>query len=592
MQVLAEPGTLSDEGKTIFISMSPEERVGQIFMPAISAMDSQGTREMNPNLSGMLDQIHPGGVILFSRDLESVEQVVRLTDALQVEGNSPVGNNTVPLFISIDQEGGDISRLPFGPRMPGNMALGATRSSNVTRSVASTIGKELSSLGITMNFAPVLDVETNQNNPVIGIRSFGSDPNLVSEMGDAYISGMHDAGIICSGKHFPGHGDVDIDSHLGLPLENHTRERMNEVELVPFKSAITAGVDAIMTAHIIFPAYDNSTSQGADGVQVPTPATLSKPILTGLLREELGFDGLIITDAMMMKAITDNYGTGDAAIRAIRAGADIILYPEPVDEAYEAVISAYREDPEIQGRVDDSVHRILAMKEKYGMLPVTSEAEASHDRDIKARIAYAQDICLGDDAFTIEREAAEQSVTLITDNSRLIPLSGSGLTNITVFSPTIAFANETSLALNETLNQQGYYPSITQFAYTNQSYLSDEQITAIHETSLIILLTSSSNATQRTDAYWMVPFARSIVQEAGESDIPVIGISLNQPYDILFIQNIPVSFAAYAGRLGGQNVKSVIRAIFGEIPTKGILPVDISDENGTVLFKAGSGIIR
>lgn len=592
MHVLADPATLSGEAEKIFSTMSPEERVGQIFMPAISSMDSDGTREMNPYLAGMLDRIHPGGVILFSRDLDSVEQVVRLTDALQVQGNSPVGNNTIPLFISIDQEGGYLTRLPFGPRMPGNMALGATRSPELTRSVASTIGKELSSLGINMNFAPVLDVETNQNNPVIGIRSFGSDPNLVSEMGDAYISGMHDAGMICSGKHFPGHGDVDIDSHIGLPREEHNRTRMNEVELVPFKSAIRSGVDAIMTAHIIFPAYDNSTNQGPDGAQIPTPATLSKPILTGLLREELRFDGLIITDAMMMKAITENYGTGDAAIRAVRAGADIILYPEPVEEAYEAVLTAYREDPEIQGRVDESVRRILGMKEKYGMMPVNSDAGASHDRDIKPRIAHAQNICLGDEAFAIEREAAEHSVTLITDNSHLIPLSRLGLTNITLFSPTMAFANETTLALNETLNTRGYYPRVTQFIYTNQSDLSEEQKTAIHETSLVILLTSSANATQRTDVYWMVQFAHSLLQEAGVSNVPVIGLALNQPYDIMYMRDIPVYFATYAGRPGGQNVQSAIKAIFGDISSKGLLPVDISDENGIVLFEAGTGIIR
>lgn len=220
---------------------------------------------------------------------------------------------------------------------------------------------------------------------------------------------MHTAGIICSGKHFPGHGDVDVDSHIGLPLENHNKTRMNEVELVPFKSAINLGVDAIMTAHIIFPAYDNATNQVQGGKEVPTPATLSKPILTGLLLDELSFDGLIITDAMMMKAIQDNFKNGDSAVRAVRAGADIILYPDPIDEAYDAVLAAYKTDPEIQARVDESVRRIISMKEKYGLITRSSSGEKTSDANLTSRITAARKTCLGDETAAIEREAAEKN---------------------------------------------------------------------------------------------------------------------------------------------------------------------------------------
>lgn len=582
---------VSPETEQIFQNMTQEERVGQLFMPAISSGSSNGTQEMTPELKEMLDRIHPGGVILFARDISSVEQLVTLTDSLQNTGSLLDSGEKIPLFISIDQEGGVITRLPFGTRMPGNMALGAGKSPEITRRVAQTIGNELSSLGINMNFAPVLDVETNQNNPVIGIRSFGADPELVSTLGDAYIAGMHDAGIICSGKHFPGHGDVDIDSHLGLPLENHTKARMNEVELVPFKSAIGSGVDAIMTTHIIFPAYDNSTNILEDGTEAQTPATLSKPILTGLLRDELSFDGLIITDAMMMKAIVDNFKTGDAAVRAIRAGADIILFPDPIDDAYSAVLTSYKSDPEIRTRVDDSVKRILAMKEKYGIIDLSRSGNTS-DLNNDSQIAYAQKICLGEEAFMVEQEAADKTVTLVSDKNNLIPFSGENLRSIIIFSPTTSFTNETSEAVNETLQNQGYSPEIITFTYQNQVNLSTDQKIAVTNASLIILGTSSSNATQRTDNYFIPLFSRDLLDFARDYDLPVIGLSLNQPYDIMYMQDIPVYFATYAGRTGGQNVRSAVRAIFGEIPITGTLPVDISEENGTIIYPMNSGIIE
>ncbi len=587
---------LSDSSESIhidlvFSNMTDEERVGQIFMPAISPLSGNGTQEMTPELQSMLKKIHPGGVILFARDLSSVEQVATLTDALQIEGPVLEHGDKIPLFISIDQEGGLINRIPFGPRMPGNMALGASRSTETTRRVAKTIGDELSSLGINMNFAPVLDVETNQNNPVIGIRSFGSDPNLVAELGDAYIAGMHDAGIICSGKHFPGHGDVDIDSHLGLPLENHSKARMNEVELVPFKSAIATGVDAIMTAHIIFPAYDNTTTLLDDGTEVATPATLSKPILTGLLREELSFDGLIITDAMMMKAIIDNFKTGDAAVRAVRAGADIILYPDPVDEAYEAVLAAYQSDPEMKARVDESVRRILSMKDKYGIInPYVSEKNPIPD--MASRIAHAQEVCLGEEAYAVEREASEQTVTLLSDQNNRVPFSCSEMKSIAIFTPTMPFTNETSLAVEEICNQQGYSPEIFAYTYQNETELSEEQQQSVMNASLVILGTSSSNATQRTNEYYIPQFSRYLLDFASEYKIPVAGFALNQPYDIMFMQDVPIYVATYAGRAGGQNIHSAIRALFGNIPITGTLPVNIENENGTIIFPMNSGIIR
>jgi beta-N-acetylhexosaminidase len=570
--------------------MTPEERVGQMFMPAISASGSNGSQVMTSDLARMIDTIHPGGVILLARDLADPKQVIQLTDALQNQSPVLKDGSRIPLFISIDQEGGYINRLPFGPRMPGNMALGASGKADLTRKVASAIGNELSSLGINMNFGPVLDVETNQNNPVIGIRSFGSNPKEVSRLGGAYIGGMHDAGIICTGKHFPGHGDVDVDSHVGLPLENHTKERMNEVELVPFVSAIGSGVDGIMTAHIIFPAYDNNTVTRKDGTKVPIPATLSKPILTGLLREDLSFNGLIITDAMMMKAIQDNYQTTDAAVMAVRAGADIILYPDPVEDAYAAVVAAYNTDPEIQAQVNASVERIIRVKQQYGILESKSSS-VTNTRDLGSRLDHAQESCLGDDIFALEKEAAEQTVTLISDPGGIVPVNLSQHSRIVILSPSASFTQEISDGVNATTIIPTSEFFISAYTYTNQTNLSDEQRSAVMNSSLVLFGTVSTNATQRSATSATPVFSRDLLQVARESGSVVVGLALNQPYDIMYMPDIPVYFATYAGRTGGQNVKSAIRALFGEIPITGTLPVDIEDPLGSVMYPVGTGII-
>lgn len=587
-------GVLADitgpDPSLLLSEMTSRERVGQVFMPAISMQESNGTPEMTSGLKTMLDTIHPGGVILLSRDLVSPEQVLNLTESLQDHTLQNQSRVSVPLFIGIDQEGGYIIRLPFGPRMPGNMALGATGSVDQTREVAKTIGTGLRALGINMNFAPVLDVETNQNNPVIGIRSFGEDPEAVARHGDAYIDGMHDAGILSTGKHFPGHGDVDVDSHFGLPREDHTRERMDAVELVPFRAAIAHGVDAIMTAHIIFPAYDNSTTLLADGSEMPTPATLSRPILTGLLRDELGFEGLIITDAMMMKAITDRFTPGEAAVQAIRAGADIVLYPDDLDAAYEAVLAAYEADPEIQERVNASVLRILTLKQRSlsGIVHGTGPEDSS---DHAARLVAVQDAWLSTSAYEVERIASEQAVTLVSDRDRIIPLSFPQEGTIIIFSPSDSFEAEIAAAVNETGAASGHVPTIVSFQYANQTSLTDEQRNAMQDASLILLATSSNTAEQRSETGNSSRFSGDLLSYAVNEEVPVIGLALNQPYDIIFMQDIPVYIATYAGRSGGQNVRSAIRAIFGEIPFTGRLPVPITDADGTVIYQVGTGIV-
>ncbi len=269
--------------KTIVEGMSVEEKVGQMLMPDFRNWQRQGESkatgftEMNDEVGSIIQKYHLGGVILFAENVVGTEQTVRLIDGLQN------ASTELPLFITIDQEGGIVTRLQTGTNLPGNMALGATRSEKYAYQTGKIIGEELSSLGVNVNFGPSLDVNNNPDNPVIGVRSYSSNPELVSKLGIQTIKGLQRTDIAATAKHFPGHGDTATDSHYGLPLVTHDKDRLHAVELLPFQNAIDEGVDMIMTAHVQFPAFDDTTYiSKKDGQEILVPATLSKKVLTGL----------------------------------------------------------------------------------------------------------------------------------------------------------------------------------------------------------------------------------------------------------------------------------------------------------------------
>ncbi|MCL6457729.1 MAG: hypothetical protein K6T85_06960 [Gorillibacterium sp.] len=325
---------------------SLEEKVGQMFMCGFDgAVPSEGIREL------IVDK-RIGGIIYFRRNVEHAAQVADLSRALQ-EING--GEQATPLFIAIDQEGGMVSRIDREITLiPGAMALGAAGTVEDVYQTAVISGRELRLLGINLNFAPSVDVNNNPLNPVIGVRSYGEDPISVAEMGVAAVRGYGHAGVAATVKHFPGHGDTEFDSHLGLPLIPHNEERLWEVELYPFIQAIEAGVDAVMTAHVVFPAFGNAE----------LPATLAASVVTDLLRIRLGFNGVIVTDCLEMKAISDVYGIAGGAVMAVEAGADVILVSHTLAEqraAIEAVTDAVRVGRIPLQQIDNSVKRILVL---------------------------------------------------------------------------------------------------------------------------------------------------------------------------------------------------------------------------------------
>lgn len=331
-------------------NMSLEEKVGQLFQVGFQS------KSIDREIKDLIENYHIGGVIYFTRNIENLEQTASLSKNLQeLALDSGAG---IPLFISVDQEGGKVRRIKDLTYFPANIEIGATGDKELSRKAAAVTAKELKGLGINVNLAPVLDVNNNPANPVIGERSFGADPILVAEMGVAYIKGLQAEGIIATAKHFPGHGDTAVDSHFDLPVINHSRERLDQVELYPFKKAIEAGVDSIMVAHIYF-----STIESEAGI----PATLSKAVLNDLLREDLNFEGVIITDDLEMGAITNFLGTAAGAVKTIEAGADIVLISHSYDkqkQAIEAVIAAVENGRISEKRIEESLRRIIKLKGK------------------------------------------------------------------------------------------------------------------------------------------------------------------------------------------------------------------------------------
>ncbi len=325
--------------------MTIRDTVGQLLMVGFQGPEPSQT------FLDWVQECRPGGVILFSRNLAAPEQVARLTNALQAQAPGS------PLLMAIDEEGGPVSRLPQGfTTFPAASGVAARHAPDAVYEAAAVTAQELRAVGINMNLAPILDVNSNPANPIIGDRAYGTGPEQVRTYGMAAIRGLEDNGVIPCGKHFPGHGDTLTDSHHVLPMVEADRARLDAVELVPFREAIRCGVPAIMTAHVRYPALD------ADA-----PATLSRPILTDLLRNRLGFQGVTLTDDMEMRAILDHQPIGEASVRALQAGADMVLIchqQERQQEAVAAIEQALERGALSWENVTTSAARIRALKEK------------------------------------------------------------------------------------------------------------------------------------------------------------------------------------------------------------------------------------
>ncbi|MBN2908959.1 beta-N-acetylhexosaminidase [Polycladomyces sp. WAk] len=534
--------------------MSLDEKVGQMFMVGFQPDRWGSSAGLSAHARELIRRHHVGGVILFSRNIQNPRQVGELTNQLQQM--AVAFEPHVPLLIAVDQEGGEITRVDGATEFPGNMAQGATFDPDTAYASAKTVGRELRAMGINLNLAPVLDVNNNPANPVIGVRSFGENPRMVAEMGTSAIRGYHEGEVLTAVKHFPGHGDTHVDSHVGLPSVTHDRKRLDAVELVPFREAIRGGADMVMTAHITFPAIDPAPG---------TPVTLSHRALTGLLREELGFQGVIITDDMEMGAIAKRFGTPQAAVRAIQAGADMVLVAHSLSaqrSAIAAVKQAVQSGKISEERIDESVRRILRLKaERLGKHAVAKQVYAHPDE--------AERVVGSPQAARQAEAVAARAVTLVQDPDRRLPLRPGWLPRVLVVSP------EKPVALSRLLSDAGF----------RVETLGIDADPAAAERRRVVESAKDADAVVvgLTGAV-LHPQQAELVRQLEGTGKPVIALGLNTPYDVAKLPRNTTYLALY-----GSNpvlLDAAVKALTGRMPLKGRLPVSIPGK-----YAAGAGML-
>ncbi|AIY04446.1 glycoside hydrolase family protein [Planococcus sp. PAMC 21323] len=543
--------------------MTMEEKVGQMLMPDFRKWNGQNVTTLLPEIEQLVKEYHLGGVILFRENVVTTEQTTKLVDDYQQAAEK---HN---LLMTIDQEGGIVTRLQSGTDMPGNMALGATRSTEITENVGRAIGEELSALGINMNFAPSFDINNNPDNPVIGVRSFGEKPELVADLGVAYTKGLQQTGTAATAKHFPGHGDTAVDSHLGLPSVPYDLERLKAVELYPFQKAMEANIDAIMTAHVTFPKIDDTkVISQKDGTEINLPATLSYKVLTELMREDMGYEGVIFTDALNMQAIADHFGPVDAVIRAVNAGTDIVLMPVGLEQVAAGLYEAVRSGEISQERIDASATRILSLKMKRGILKEESPVSLAE------KTANALQVVGSEQHKQIEKQAAEKSITLVK-NEGVLPLAP------TPEELLVVVGNSSSAELYKEIkarHEQTVWIEATK-------PLTASQLETLNTAQAVIVGTSTSSLSQRSPGSDQMKLINQVI---AESQAPVVGVAIRNPYDIMAYPEIDAYLTQYSFRTASY--KAMAATIMGELNPTGKLPVTIPNLAGEVFYEYGHSV--
>lgn len=525
--------------------LSLERKVGQLLLAGVRSPDEVAEDERWVR-EGKL-----GGVILYRGSFITPQDALALVARLQQAARETGG---LPLLVAADQEGWPFNETIAGATVfPGNMALGATRRPDWAHEAARVGAREMRAMGMHWNLAPVADVNTNPDNPIIGVRSFGESPALVAEMVRASVLGYRDGGILAAAKHFPGHGDTSVDSHEGLPLVTHPMGRIRAIELVPFKAAIAAGVQTIITAHVVYPSLDAER----------LPATLSSNILGNLLRHELGFQGLIVGDDLEMQAITDRYHRGRGAVMAIRAGADIVILSRAGagrDEVFSALLEAARSGEISAARLDGAVQHVLAAKQRAGVLGSPRPPVPLSEIGLAPHRALAQQI-------------ADRAVTLLRNQDRLLPLShGIRLTAI-VAAPS-RFAPEVD-RLQALLDRRARAQLLVLPSNPASTDI-QRAVDAAAGTDVVLVGT----------LHWGEAFPqgqRRLAEAFVHSGHRTVFVALGNPYDLRFYPEAKTYLCSYGTT--EPALEALTRVLFGEISPRGHLPVTIPN-----LYQVGSGM--
>lgn len=488
----------------------------------------------------------PAGFSLFRAfNVEQPAQVRRLTAELQQAARA---TGLPPFLIAADQEGGQLMAIGDGvTQLPGNLALGAAGSADLARKAGWVLGRELAAMGLNVNFAPVCDVNVNPRNPVVGTRSFGEDPQAVAELSAALVEGIQSAGVAATAKHFPGHGDTASDSHHGAPVVPHSLDRLQKVELPPFRAAIEAGARLVMSAHLALPALTGRSD---------LPATLSPEILTGLLRRELGFRGVIVTDALDMGAIHQGEGLGEAGVQAALAGADLLLVsaaPEDQERVYRALNEAGRSERLDAADLRASTARILALK---------SWLEQQDQPDLSV-VACAEHQAVAD-------EIAARSITLVRDDAGLLPLRLKPEDNLALVlpQPSDLTPADTSSYVSPVLGRElhRFHPNVSELSVPSSPGVGDiaAVLAALRGADMVIL--GTINAFSQSGQ-------AELAQAVLASGIPTIIAALRMPYDLASFPSASTYLCAYS--LLEPSMRALARVLFGQAEALGRLPVSI-----------------
>lgn len=602
-------------------AMPLRDKITQMLMMDLSYWDESQQEEeektpltqMNDSVGKILSEYRFGSVIYFKQNLADTAQTFQLTMDVQ---NAATANGGIPVIICTDQEGGNVYRLSDGTALPGNMALSATGNTEYARQTGTVIGRELKALGINATLAPVVDVNSNANNPIIGLRSFGDDPQWVGQMASATIKGLAGSNVIGCAKHFPGHGDTATDSHYGLPVVEKTKEELLQCELKPFEIAIAEGVDMVMTAHILYPSLESDKMLSEKtGNEEMLPATMSNDIVTGLLKGEMGFGGIVVTDAMNMEGITQYWTPEQAVVNAINAGADMICMPcsvhcleelEELDRIIEAVMTAVEDGVISQKRVDDAVTRILTVKKNNGILEWNPEEYSLENACNTVGAAQHREM---------EREIASAAVTLVQNQNNALPLQLTPDSKVLMLVP---YENEKTpmiLGWNRAV-EAGLIPdgAEVQAVRFNGETTADTYKEEIAWADVLIFNSEIGKAERMNGGHWMSAYILDTIAEAKLQGKITVVLSVDKPYDVQSYPDADAVLAVYGCKgssldptealVGGitetknacgPNMVAGMEAILGVKNPTGKLPVDIpAYENGSftdeIRFPRGYGL--
>ncbi|MEV1332145.1 glycoside hydrolase family 3 protein [Micromonospora costi] len=572
------PATAGEHGwvTSTLRHMSLEQKVGQLFATYVYGADattpSAADRAANRAAFGVetpaevIERYHLGGVCYFSwsHNLDAPGQIATLSNGLQRAALGDGRKGHVPLLMSTDQEQGVVLRMPApAAQFPGAMALGAARSAGAARTAARVTGRELAAVGIRQPYAPIADVNVDPANPVIGVRSFGADPALVAGLTAAQVLGFQDdAGVTAVAKHFPGHGDTGTDSHTNLPVIDHTREEWDRVDAPPFRRAIAAGVESIMTAHIVVPALDPSGD----------PATLSPRILTGVLRGELGFRGVIVTDALNMAAVRQRYGDERVPVLALKAGADQLLMPPDLRLARDAVLRAVADGELTERRVDESVRRILTMKYRQGLAraPFVDVDEAVRTVGAPAHLAAVTRV-------------TDATLTAVRNDAGLLPLPRADRSVLVTGWDTAAFAPVATVAAGFTA--RGARATARPATLPSDQAIADTAAAAAAHDLTVVLV----NKAWDTEVGDPRASQQRLVAALLATGRPVVVVAVRDPYDVAHLPGVDTYLATYSYTRAAMD--TLVRALHGELSPRGRLPVTIPRADGTgVLHPYGHGL--